>query len=69
VQAIFSRVSDYLLGAKLLGAGGGGFIFMIAKDLEAAERVRAILKEDPPSEKARFFDFRVSGTGLEVTKS
>lgn len=69
VQAILSRIEPHLRGAKLLGAGGGGFIFMIAKDLEAAQRIRQILTEDPPSEKARFFDFRVSQTGLEVTRS
>jgi galactokinase/mevalonate kinase-like predicted kinase len=69
VQAIFAKIQDYLLGAKLLGAGGGGFVLMIAKDLEAAERIRSILKESPPSKMARFFDFRVSQTGLEVTKS
>jgi galactokinase/mevalonate kinase-like predicted kinase len=69
VRAILARVEPYLCGAKLLGAGGGGFIFMIAKDLEAAGRIRAILESDPPSERARFFDFRVSSTGLEVTKS
>lgn len=69
VQAILERVEPYLRGAKLLGAGGGGFIFMIAKDLESAQRIRTILETDPPSDKARFFDFKVSQTGLEVTKS
>jgi galactokinase/mevalonate kinase-like predicted kinase len=69
VQAILAQIEPYLLGAKLLGAGGGGFIFMIAKDLEAATRIRSILETDPPSERARFFDFKVSQTGLEVTKS
>jgi len=69
VQSILAKVEDHLLGAKLLGAGGGGFIFMIAKDPESAQRVRTILQNDPPSEKARFFDFMVSQTGLEVTKS
>lgn len=69
VQAILAKVEDHLLGAKLLGAGGGGFLFMVAKDPEAAARVRRILAEDPPSPRARFFDFRVSPVGLEVTKS
>ncbi|AIE83750.1 bifunctional fucokinase/fucose-1-phosphate guanylyltransferase [Fimbriimonas ginsengisoli] len=69
VQAILAKVEDYLLGAKLLGAGGGGFLFMIAKDQDAALRVRSILETAPPSDRARFFDFKVSQTGLEVTKS
>lgn len=69
VQAILAQVEDYLLGAKLLGAGGGGFIFMMAKDPEAARRIRETLEANPPSARARFFDFRVSAVGLEVTKS
>jgi len=69
VQAMLDQVEDLLLGAKLLGAGGGGFLLMIAKDREAAQRVRGILNSYPPSPKARFFDFSVSPVGLEVTKS
>ncbi|HWD37907.1 MAG TPA: bifunctional fucokinase/fucose-1-phosphate guanylyltransferase [Fimbriimonas sp.] len=69
VQRILDRVEDLLLGAKLLGAGGGGFLLMFAKDQEASRRVRSILESDPPSDRSRFFDFRVSQVGLEVTKS
>ncbi len=69
VQAILARVDDLLLGAKLLGAGGGGFLFMVAKDANAARRVREVLRDDPPSPRARFYDFRVSSVGLEVTRS
>lgn len=69
IQAILAPIDDLLLGAKLLGAGGGGFLFMVAKDLEAARRVRAILRDAPPSPRARFYDFRVSSVGLEVTRS
>jgi hypothetical protein len=42
---------------------------MVAKDPEAARRIREILRTDPPSPRARFYDFRVSPVGLEVTKS
>lgn len=69
VQAVLDRVSDYLIGAKLLGAGGGGFLFMVAKDEESARRARAELDRQPPSPGARFFEFAVSQTGLSVTKS
>ena len=69
VQSILAQVEDYLLGAKLLGAGGGGFLFMIAKDRAAAARTRDILTANPPSANARFFDFDVSPVGLAVSKS
>jgi mevalonate kinase len=35
VAAILDPIGDWLLGAKLLGAGGGGYILMFAKDPEA----------------------------------
>jgi galactokinase/mevalonate kinase-like predicted kinase len=69
VQAILDQVAGRLLGAKLLGAGGGGYLLMIAKDPEAAGQVRRILTGRPPNDRARFMDFSVSPTGLEVTRS
>lgn len=69
VQVILNQVSQYLTGAKLLGAGGGGYLLMMAKDPEAARRVRLELTTNPPNERARFVEFRVSTTGLEVSRS
>ena len=69
VQAILARVEDRLAAVKLLGAGGGGYMLMLAKDPQAAAEVRRILNEAPPNGKARFVDFDVSKTGLEITRS
>jgi galactokinase/mevalonate kinase-like predicted kinase len=69
VQAIFDRVGDYLAAAKLLGAGGGGYMLLLAKDREAAMRIRRELEQSAPGRKARFVDFSVSDTGLEITRS
>ena len=69
VQALLRQVGDYLAGAKLLGAGGGGFMFFVAKDADAAQRLRTTLTERPPNAKARFVDLSVSKTGLQVTRS
>ena len=69
VQAILDQVGDYLSGAKLLGAGGGGFMLLVAKDEPAAHRIRATLTDRPPNAKARFVNLRLSTTGLQVTRS
>jgi galactokinase/mevalonate kinase-like predicted kinase len=69
VQALFSQIDDYLAGAKLLGAGGGGYLLMIAKDADAAHRVKAELQQNPPNPGARFVDIQISHTGLQVTRS
>ncbi|MBI1841438.1 MAG: bifunctional fucokinase/L-fucose-1-P-guanylyltransferase [Verrucomicrobia bacterium] len=69
IRAIFDSVRDYVSGAKLLGAGGGGFMLMVAKDAEAARRIREKLTERTPVAKARFVDLRVSEAGFQVTRS
>jgi len=69
VQAILDSVSDYLAAAKLLGAGGGGYLLMFAKDDEAAVRIRQTLTTHPPNKLARFVNVSLSDTGLQVTRS
>jgi len=69
IQSIITPVQDYLLGFKLLGAGGGGYLLMLAKDVDAASRVRSVLTSNPPNPKARFVQFELSRTGLEVSRS
>ena len=69
VQQILASVEGDLSAAKLLGAGGGGYLFMIARSPEAALRIREKLEQDPPNDGARFVDFSVSETGLQVTRS
>ena len=67
IEALLASVSRETLAALLPGAGGGGFIFMIAKNAAAAERIRARFEAHPPNEHARFFDFDVDRQGLKVT--
>jgi galactokinase/mevalonate kinase-like predicted kinase len=69
IQEITKRVDDYLLGYKLLGAGGGGYLLMFAKSAEAALRARKDLESTPPNSKARFVDFNISPTGFQVSRS
>ncbi len=63
------RVAGDVRSAKLLGAGGGGYLLMFADDAASGLRIRERLAEDPPNERARFVDIAVSQTGLEVTRS
>ncbi|MCX7872502.1 MAG: bifunctional fucokinase/fucose-1-phosphate guanylyltransferase [Verrucomicrobiae bacterium] len=69
IQAIIDRVKDYLLATKLLGAGGGGYLLMLAKDEQAATKIVKTLKENPPNNRARFVSFQLSTTGLQITRS
>jgi len=69
VQAITRLVDDLCLGYKLPGAGGGGYLYMVAKDPEAAARIKQIIGENPQNRNARFVDMSLSTTGLQVSRS
>ena len=69
VEAILAMVKDYCLGYKLPGAGGGGYLYMVAKSPEAAVRIRTILTQNPPNACARFVDMTLSDKGFQVSRS
>jgi galactokinase/mevalonate kinase-like predicted kinase len=69
IEAIIRQVADYCLGYKLPGAGGGGYLYMIAKSPEAAARIRSILTQNPPNACARFVDMSLSDKGFQVSRS
>lgn len=69
VRRMTAMIDDLCLGYKLPGAGGGGYLYMVAKDQEAAARIRRILNENRMNDKARFVDMRLSDRGLEVSRS
>ena len=69
VKAISDMVDDLCLGYKLPGAGGGGYLYMVAKDPDAAARIRQILNANPQNSNARFVDMTLSERGLQVSMS
>lgn len=69
VRKMTAMIDDLCLGYKLPGAGGGGYLYMVAKNQEAAARIRRILNENRMNDKARFVDMRLSDRGLEVSRS
>lgn len=69
VEAIINLIKDYTLGYKLPGAGGGGYLYIIAKDPKAALKIRDILNEHQPNPNARFVEMTLSNKGLQVSRS
>ncbi|MBR1733511.1 MAG: bifunctional fucokinase/L-fucose-1-P-guanylyltransferase, partial [Alloprevotella sp.] len=69
VEALCRRVDDLCLGYKLPGAGGGGFMYMVAKDAQAALRIRERLTAEPLNARSRFVEMSLSQKGLEISRS
>ena len=69
VRRITDLIDDLCLGYKLPGAGGGGYLYMVAKDPDAAARIKQIINQAQPNPNARFVDMTLSKTGLQVSRS
>lgn len=69
VAALIHRISDWTLGCKLPGAGGGGYLYIVAKDPAAAAMIRAELSKNPPNPRARFVEMSLSENGFQSSRS
>ena len=69
VKRLTDLIDDLCLGYKLPGAGGGGFLYMVAKDQEAAARIKKVLMDNRINVNARFVDMSLSNTGLQISRS
>ena len=69
IQKLIERIDPWLSSFKLAGAGGGGFLYMVANDVEQAQLLRRELENEPPNSLARFVRMSLSDAGLKVTTS
>jgi galactokinase/mevalonate kinase-like predicted kinase len=65
IESMFDEVRRELSGGTILGAGGGGFALLIARDARAAGRIRRTLSRGTGL--ARFYDFAIDRQGLGVS--
>lgn len=69
INALMKRIEDFTAGMKLLGAGGGGYLLIGAKDAEVAQRIKTNLVNNPLNSKARFVQMSLNPNGFQVTRS
>lgn len=60
VESIIARISPWTSAVTLCGAGGGGFMLIIARSAEAKEKLQSSLERHPPIAGGRFYRFAVS---------
>ena len=65
INAILDRARPYIYGAKLAGAGGGGFLMLLARDPDAAAKLKAELMQHS-QQKGAFVSYRIADDGLRV---
>jgi fucokinase len=68
INAILDRARPHICGAKLAGAGGGGFLMLLARDAQAAAALRAELSQDFPG-RGVFVPYRIAEEGLRIQTS
>jgi fucokinase len=65
ILAILDRARPWIHGAKLAGAGGGGFLMLLAKGPEEAAALRAVLASEAQG-KAAVVSYRIAREGFRI---
>jgi fucokinase len=66
IEAMLARLSPHLRGAKLAGAGGGGFLILLAKSAQDAEMLREALAGESAPLGGAVHGWRLAPEGLRV---
>jgi fucokinase len=68
INALLDSVRPYIYGAKLAGAGGGGFMILIARSPEAAAELRESLRKRERETGGRVYRSAIAAHGLRVER-
>ena len=68
VDDIIDAIRPYASAVSLAGAGGGGFMYILARSPADARRIRRLLEHNPPSPHSRFYDFAIDRLGMRIEK-
>ena len=60
VESIVARIAPHIDAVTLCGAGGGGFMLILACNAAARQKIRKILEEGSPVAAGRFYDFSLA---------
>ena len=60
VESIIARIAPLIDAVTLCGAGGGGFMLIIACDRKARQKIRKVLEAGSPVQSGKFYDFKLA---------
>ena len=66
IDELFDLMTPYIAGAKLAGAGGGGFVMAIARDAAAVDELAKTLAARYPGTPVRVWPCAVPREGLQI---
>ena len=68
VDDMMDAIRPYVSAATLAGAGGGGFMYILAKSPADAVRVRKLLANHPSAPGSRFYSMGIDAEGMRIEK-
>ncbi len=66
INALLESAQPFLRGAKLAGAGGGGFLILLAKSPEAAKELSGVLDKNHAGSGGAAYPWKVATDGLRI---
>ena len=64
IESIIARMAPWTQAVTLCGAGGGGFMFVIARSAEAKDRIRRVFEGKRKFAAGSFYDFAIDSGSL-----
>jgi fucokinase len=68
INALLESARPYVRGAKLAGAGGGGFLILLAKNPQAARELQVVLDEKHAGSGGAVYPWKIATDGLRVQR-
>lgn len=66
LRSMMDIFEPYAYGQTLVGAGGGGFMYVLSKEPNATSKLQGLIKGDPELADVRFHEISVDVGGLTM---